>query len=122
LGAGLIELCLALVLGRVKSNGLHAQEILPGSNALWELEVCPATVRYHGVDSPFSAVGVEALLPDLEPLQAVGVCRRRVVYFGKIGHDGTLVRCGDRMVPIVGELGTADNMSPVRPDSVASSH
>lgn len=52
------------------------------------------------------------------PLQTALARRRSIVDLGQVRHHGALVRVRDRVVRVTGELGTADDMLPVRADPV----
>src|SRR3569833_1072006 len=122
LGARLVELGGARGLGRVQGEDLDAQQVLAGGDALGEVEVGPAVVGHHAVDAPLLVARVEAVLGDLEPLQAVERGGGGVVDLGQVGHDGPHVRVGDWVVLVAGELGAADDVLPVGADLVAGRH
>ena len=79
----------------MQGNNLDAQEILARRNATGQVEVSPAVVLEHIINTPFPATGIEAILPDLEPLLAARASRRRVVDFGQIGNNRSFVGLGD---------------------------
>ena len=68
LGARLVELGLVGLVGRVQGQHLDAQQVLAVGDAGRQVEVDPAVVADEVVDAPFFARGVEAVLPDLEPV------------------------------------------------------
>lgn len=74
----------------------------------------------HVVHTPFLSGSVERVFPDLEPLQS-GLARcRSIVNLRKPCRDGTLVRCRDRVVGVVGELRTADDMAEVSANVISA--
>ena len=103
----------------MESQNLNAQEILAGRNARGHVEVDPAVVRDHVVHAPLAAALIEAVLPDLEPVLPCRAAGRRVVDLGEPRCDGSLVRPRNRVVHVVRELGAADDVPPVRTESVA---
>lgn len=120
LSARLVELSLALLVGRVESQKLNAQEVLARRDALRDVEIRPALVLNDSVDTPLPAALIKAFVPDLEPLLAVGAGSSSIVDLGKVSLDGTLVRGSDGMVSVVRELGSADDMPKVGTDTVTS--
>ena len=69
-----------------------AQEVLPRSDAAGDRERHLALVSDERVDGPFSCGGVEAVLVDLEPLEAGDGGLGRARDFGQVCDDGALVR------------------------------
>lgn len=103
----------------MQGNNFNTQEILPRRDAVGEVEVSPAVVLDHVVDTPFPAAGIEAILPDLEPLLAARASARSVVDFGKICDDRSLVGLSNRIIGVIGELGSPNNVSPESSKSVS---
>lgn len=137
----LIKLCLVGLARRVKSQDLDAQKIVAWSNALREVEINPAVILDHGINSPLLAVGIKTVVPDLEPaklsardssqqnsctdssnipLKASDSSRGGIINLGKVRLDRTLVRLGDRVVGVVSKLSTANYMAPISTEPVTS--
>lgn len=122
LGAGAVELGATLAAGAVQSEQLNAEQVLARGDALGHVEVVPAAALDHAVDGPLATAGVEVVLGDLEPAQALVRAGGSVVDLGEPGGDGALVRGGDRVVNVVGELGAPEDVLPVVTDAGASGH
>ena len=105
-----VELHAVLAVGGVESGDLDAQEVLAVGDAGRELEVDPAVVLDQVVDAPDRGRGIERVLPDFEPLGALRVGACRVIDLGHVRGDGSLVRRRNRVVRVVGELGSADDV------------
>lgn len=110
LSAAGVELDAARAVGAVQSGQLHAEEVLSWGDALRNVEVGPAGVLEDVVNTPAAGASVEGILGNLKPAE-VGVRRGgSVVHACKPGGDGTLVGGRDRVVGVVGALGSADDV------------
>lgn len=117
LGALHVELGGTADAGGVKGEQLDAHEVVAGGDAAGHVEVVPAAVGDHVVDSPDAVV--EALLGDLEPLEAGRAGVGSIVDLGEVDLDGTLVGGGDGVIRVVGPGGTTNLMPPPGTDSGA---
>ena len=93
------------------TKDLVTHEIVAWGNALGQSKGIPALLVVELVNSPGTALVLSFLL-DLEPLQAVRVGSGSIVDLGEIGDNGTVVRGSNRIVFVVGELSTANNVAP----------
>lgn len=103
----------------MEGQQLDAEEVVPGGDARGQVEEEPAVLVDQGVDGPDAGAGVEVVLGDLEPLLALDGRRGGVVDGGEPGGDGALVRGGDGVVGVAGELGAADDVLVAGADGVA---
>lgn len=86
-----VELSTTKVVGVVESNQLSLEKVVSVLDALRHLESVPATAADHVVD------GVEPILANLEPLEAVGVLGGSIANLGPVRNDirkRTLFRSG----------------------------
>jgi hypothetical protein len=109
-------------LGRVQGQDLHPQQVVAGGDAGRQGEVDPTVLGDHVVDAPGLGAGVEGVLPDLEPLLPRLVGRRGVSHLGQPRRHGALVRLGDGVVGVVGELRAPDHVLEPRAHLVAGRH
>ncbi|EKG10644.1 hypothetical protein MPH_12276 [Macrophomina phaseolina MS6] len=70
------------------TNHLDTHEVLTGRDTGWHGEGGPSVVLKQGINAPLPAV--QALLVDLEPLQAACACGRSIVYLGPEIANGRL--------------------------------
>ena len=54
----------------MERDDFDSQKVLAGGDAVGQVEVSPAVILDHVIDTPFPAAGIKAILPDLEPLLA----------------------------------------------------
>lgn len=119
LSARRVELHAVLSVGGMERGDLHPQKVLAVGDASRQVEVNPAVILDHVVDTPDSSRGVESVLPDLEPLGARRVGASRAVDLGQVRRDGPLVRGRNRVVRVVGELRSPDDVLVPGSDLVA---
>lgn len=74
-----VELCTALSTRAVQRDELNTHEIITWSNTSRKSEVVPASVRDHGVDSPFAIC--KTIVGDFEPLKPSRASRGSVTHF-----------------------------------------
>ena len=74
-----------------RTNKLNAEQVLAGSNAGRHVEVSPAVVGDHVINTPLPCLSVESVISNLEPLLAGDRCSCSIVDLGQVGHDGALV-------------------------------
>lgn len=106
-------------LGRVQRQDLDAEQVVAGRDAGGQVEVGPAVVGDEVVDPPQLGRRVKGVLPDLEPLLARLGRRRRVVDLGEPRRHGALVRLGNGVVRVAGELSAPDDVLEPGADLVA---
>lgn len=70
----------------MKRNQLDTHEVVTRGDARRHVEVLPAVVIDHTVDTPLTIASGEAVLSDLEPLEATSVGRGGVRDLGEIDH------------------------------------
>ena len=109
LDARLVKLCLTRLVGRVKSQRFHAQEVIAASKAGRHVKIHPTLVLDLVINSPSLAARVERILPNLEPsskfqlnfltsergklvpfqpIQPRGCC---IIHLYHVGHDRSFV-------------------------------
>lgn len=118
LGASNVDLSTASTVSRVESDEFSSEEVVARSEARRHLEVMPASLLDHGIDTPFSTV--QTLLSNLKPAETRGTGACRVVDLGHVEHGGTLVAGGDRMVRVVLSLRAANDVTPPSTDTSTS--
>lgn len=113
-----VNLSTAGAVGRVKSDELSSEKVMTGSKASGHVEVVPASLLNHRVDTPFPTV--QTLLSNLEPTETRGTSARSVVNLGHVEQSRALVTGGDGVVGIVLTLSATNNVTPPSTNASAS--
>lgn len=102
----------------MKSQQLDAKQIFAWGNALGQVEVAPAPVVNHSINSPLSGAGIQVVLGDLKPVEPRNTGIGSAGNLSKPSSDGTFVGFGDWVVQVSWILGSTNNMLPPGADFV----